>query len=59
MLCVQPGDGPPNRCMWYGGSNVLLNGQSFDVTKEDRVDLYLGPNQVRHPTTQPPACMSR
>ncbi|GLI59320.1 hypothetical protein VaNZ11_001175 [Volvox africanus] len=46
MVCVQPGDGLPRRCHWYGGSYVMLNGRSYEVTKEDRVQLVLGPNQA-------------
>ncbi|GLC69018.1 hypothetical protein PLESTF_000770600 [Pleodorina starrii] len=45
LVCVQPWDGPPRRCHWYGGSYVLLNGRPYEVTKEDRVQLLLGPNQ--------------
>ncbi|GIL68252.1 hypothetical protein Vafri_21505 [Volvox africanus] len=46
MVCIQPGDGLPRRCHWYGGSYVLLNGRPYEVTKEDRVQLVLGPNQA-------------
>lgn len=37
---------PRRRIHMYGGSHVVLNGRSYEVTKEDRVDLFLEPNQV-------------
>ncbi len=39
---------PPlvRRIHMYGGSHVVLNGRPYEVTKEDRIDLLLEPNQV-------------
>ncbi|KAG2455027.1 hypothetical protein HYH02_000852 [Chlamydomonas schloesseri] len=37
---------PVRRIHMYGGSHVVLNGRPYEVTKEDRIDLLLEPNQA-------------